>query len=276
MKKANTQYFLYDDDRFDYAPLVEPTSQAAMQGYKAVAWNTNLNMTGWWQGRNVIGMTTDDKLFDMGKGDISQTVQIQTTWKAGAQMPWTWEPAQGVNDKMTIAADVAMPVSFGNNLRQAVLGYRMEDVSAIQAGTDHGQRIWLQFATFDSQNVKRPMEIYFDPYTSFRDIVVTLQIRKGEYSQFFDFSKSANVQQNAYDSLLHFEVTQSRQQFSNLLSHVENVLGVDLQNETGYHSMIQALVSPEMATFPQGAPQFGIGHFGAQQMAIMNFQVYDV
>lgn len=274
-KRAFADYLLYDEDRFDYSGLVEPTSQAAMLGYKAIAWNTSLGMTGWWQGRNVIGMTTNDSLFDMSKGDISQAVQIQQTFAPHQKLVWLWEPAQGVNDKLVVSADVAMPVSWGSNLRQANHLYRFEDVSHLQAGTDHGQRLWIQPSFHDSQNVNRPMDVYRDPYTNFEDIVVNVQIKKGEYGQFFDFSKSANITQTAHDDLRHFEVTQTRQQFSALISHVEKVLGVDLQNEAGYWSLIQAGITAEMASFPQNAPKWGIGHEGAQQMAMMNLEVFD-
>jgi hypothetical protein len=244
-----------------------------MLGYKAVAWNTSLGMTGWWQGRNVIGMTTNDANFNMAASDISQAVQIQQTWAAGENLPWLWEYDQGVNDKIGIACDIAMPVSYGTNLRQAVLGFRYEDISATQAGADHGQRLWIQFATFDSQNVNRPLYIYKDPYTANLDIVATVQIHKGQNTEFFDFSGSAEIQQNAYNDLQHFEVTQTRTQMYNLIKHIETQTGLDLQDQVGYWSMIQALVSPEMASF--AVPQWGIGDHGAQQMALMNFEVWD-
>jgi len=274
-KKLNTQYFLYDDGAFDYSPMVEPTSQNAMLGYKAVAWNTDLSMTGWWQGRNVIGMTTNDLLFDMSKGDISQAVQIQQTWKPYDNLPWLWEAAQGVNDSIHISAEVAMPVSYGTNLKQANFLFRYEDVSHLQAGTNHGQRLWLQAHIFDSQNINRPIDIYRDPYTNFEDIVVNVQIKPNTYGDYFDFRNSAGIQQNAYDNLLHFEFGQSRLQLDNLLRFVERDEGIDLQNETGYWSLIQVGITAEMATFPTGAHKFGIGSFGAQQMAIMDLAVWD-
>ncbi len=273
-KKANVKYFLYDDDRFDYTGLVEPVSQAAMLGYKAVAWNTDLSMTGWWQGRNVIGMTTNDKLFDITK-EISQAVQIQETHKPYEELPWLWEKNQGVNDKIVMSADVAMPVSWGTNLQQANFLLRYEDVSRLQPGTDHGQRLWVQPAFFDNKFNTRPIEIYQDPYTGFQDIVVNVQIKPGNYSQYFDFSKSNTLQMKAYDNLLHFEVSQSRQQFSDMLILVEKTLGIDIQNEAGYWSLIQEGITAEMASFPAYAPKWGIGDHGAQQMAMMNLEIYD-
>lgn len=275
MKKPNVNYFFHDDFIFDYSGLVEPTSQAAMLGYKAIAWNTSLNMTGWWQGRNVIGMTTNDSLFDMSKGDISQAVQIQQTWKAGENLPWLWEAAQGVNDKMTISTKAAVPVSWGSNLQQSNFLIRYEDVSKLQAGTDHGQRLWIQPVFFDNKYPYRPMEVYKDPYTNFEDIVVNVSIKRGEKSEYFDFSKSAEIQQHAFNDLRDFEVTQSRAQFDLLLRHIETRLGVDLQNETGYYSVIQAGVTSEMASFPANAPKWGIGHEGAMQSAFSEIHFYD-
>lgn len=274
-KKPNTSYFLYDDGVFDYTGLVEPTSQNAMLGYKAIAWNTGLQWTGWWQGRNVLGMSTTDPLFDMSKGDISQAVQIQQTWKPYAQLPWLWESNQGQSDSIHISAEVAMPVSYGTNLRQANFLFRYEDVSKLQPGTDHGQRIWIQPSFFDSQNIKRPIDIYRDPYTNYEDIVVNVQIRPNEYKDYFDFSGSAAIQQSAHDNLLHFEFGQSRLQLDNLLRLIERDEGIDLQNETGYWSLIQVGITAEMASFPANAPKFGIGSYGAQQMAMMDLAVWD-
>lgn len=254
-------YFLYDDGQFDYSPLIEPASQSAMLGYKAVAWNTGLGQTGWWQGRNVIGMTTNDLLFDINN-EISQTVQIQETHNPYEDMPWAWEPNQGVNDTIGISADVAMPVSWGNNLRQANFLLRYEDVST-------GQRLWIQPVFFDSQNVNRPMDIFYDPYTGYQDIVVSVQMRG--VSPYFTFT--GEIQQNAYNDLVHYEVTQTRQQFGDLLNHIEGALGVDVQNEPGYWSLIQEGITAEMASF--AVEKWGIGDHGAQQMAVMNLEVRD-
>lgn len=274
-KRAGAKYYLYDDGVFDYTGLVEPTSQNAMLGYKAIAWNTHLDMTGWWQGRNVIGMTTNDSLFDMSKGDISQAVQVQMTHKPYDVLPWLWEANQGVNDKLVQAADVAMPVSWGTNLQQANFLLRYEDVSKLQAGTDHGQRLWVQAAFFDNKYNTRGIEIYKDPYTGYQDIVVNVQIKPGQHGAYFDFSNSNTLQMTAYDDLKHFEFTQTRAQFSNMLTLVEQKLGVDIQNEAGYWSLIQEGITAEMATFPANAPKWGIGDHGAQQMAMMNLEVFD-
>lgn len=273
-KKPNTLYFLYDDDRFDYTPLYEPNNINQIWGYHAVAWNTGFQWTGWWEGRNVVGMSTSDPLYNINT-DISQAVQIQQAQKPYENLPWLWEAAQGVNDKIVIAADVAMPVSWGTNLQQANFLFRYEDVSHIQPGTDHGQRLWIQPIFFDNRNPNRPIEIYRDPYTNYEDLVVNLPIKPGTYTKYFDFSKSSSIKSTAHNEMYHYEVTQSRQQFNDLIILVEKTTGVDLQNETGYYSLIQEGITAEMASFPASNPMYGIGDHGAQQMAWMNLEVYD-
>lgn len=276
------KYFLYDDDRFDYTGLVEPASEAAMIGYHAVSWNTSLTMTGWWQDRNVIGMTTADPLFSLGQGgnanDISQAVQIQQKWYAGQQLPWLWESGQGQQDKLAMAADVAVPVSWGTNLQQSNFLLRYEDVSAKLPAWGHGQRLWIQAFTFDNKHPARPMEIYRDPYTEGRDIVINVPIKAGTYSQFFDFSGSTSLQSTAFDDLRDFHFSQTRQQFTDLLAHVERTLGVDIQNESGWWSLLQVGYTSEMASLPatdSRSAAWGIGDHGAMQTAIMNLEVWD-
>ncbi len=86
---------MYDDDVLGYRPNVEPKSESALFGYTATAWNTDLRYTGLWQGRSVVGITTNDKLFDMKAGDISQAVQIQEFHETFEQLPWLCEIGQG-------------------------------------------------------------------------------------------------------------------------------------------------------------------------------------
>lgn len=274
-------YYLKDDDIFDYSPLIEPTSERQMLGYKAVAWNTGLQWTGWWQGRNVIGMSTTDPMFNPNGGsanDISQAVQIQQTWEDGAVLPWLWETGQGQSDKLGMAIDVAIPVSYGTNLQQSNFLLRYEDISANIPQWGHGQRLWVQAFTFDNKYPNRPMEIYQDPYTDGRDIVVNVPIIKGTNTQFFDFSQSANLQTKAFDDLRDFNFTQTRQQFTDLLVHIEKTLKVDIQNESGYWSILQAGYTSEMASIPVSDwrnAAWGIGDHGAMQTAMMNLEVWD-
>ena len=268
-------FFLFDDGAFDYTGLVEPKSQKSMVGYHATAWNTDLSYTGRYKGMNVVGITTNDKLFDMSKGDISQAVQIQKVWNPHDVLPWLWEKDQGIYDKLTIEYQTAVHISWGNNLQQVNSLLRFEDVSKLQAGTDHGQRLWIQCISFDNKYQNRPMEIYRDPYTNFEDIVVNVPIIKGTHTDMFDFSKSANITGKAHSDLRDIEITIARWQFNNILAKVEKVLGVDLQNEAGYWSLIQAGATNEMASFPIGQSKWGIGHEGAMQVQYENLMVYD-
>lgn len=275
-------YFLYDDGMFDYTPIVEPQSEKLLKGYQAKSWNAGFEITGWWQGRNVIGLTTNDKLFNPAGGnvnDISQAIQIGNTWSDKPLHPWIWEPLQGQNDKYGKAIDVAVPVSYGTNLQQSNFYDRWEDTSYINPAWGHGQRLWIQTFTFDNKYANRPMEIYLDPYTDGRDIVVNVPIIKGTYGQFFDFSKSTmNLQTKAFDDLRHVEVTQTRQQFTDLLYHVEKVTGINLQNESGWWKLLQAGYTSEMASIPASdwrSSAWNIGDHGAMQTAWMNLEVWD-
>jgi hypothetical protein len=275
-------YFLFDDGIFDYQGIVEPTSENQLLGYKAIAWNTTLQWTGWWQDRNVIGMSTTDPLFNPQGGnvnDISQAVQIGQKWNAGTIHPWIWEAGQGQADTFNRAIDAAIPISYGTNLQQSNFYDRWEDTSYINPEWGHGQRLWIQTFVFDNKNPARPMEIYFDPYTEGRDIVVNVPIIKGTYTQFFDFSKSEiNLQTTAWNDLKHVEVNQTRQQFTDLLIHVENFTGIDLQNESGWWSLMQAGYTSEMASIPANdwrSSAWGIGDHGAMQTAMMNMEVWD-
>lgn len=273
MKRPGRKYFLYDDGPLDYSPLIEPRSQATMLGYKAVAWNTDLSMTGLWQGKNVLAMTTASPLFDIAQ-EISQGIQVQNTWNAYEQLPWLWTE-RGQAYELTIELDYAVPVSWGNNLRQAVAGYRFEDVSAPQEGTGHGQRLWVQFGLFDSLYPNRGIEIWSDPHTNHEDVALQVPVAPdGRYAEYFDFSGSTTgIRSGAFSDMQHIEVSMSRQQFTNLIALVEDRLGVDLQNESGYWSMIHAMgASVEMASF--ATPQWGIADHGAMQMAVANLEVF--
>lgn len=263
--------FLFDDDEFDYAPLLEPTSQQQMYGYHAVAWNTDFSITGYWQGHNVLAMTTDSPLFDIhNEPTHSQGIQVQHTWNAHEQMPWLWT-TQGQSYELTTELDYSVPVSWGNNLRQVVSGYRFEDVSSEYMDTGHGLRLWVQFGLFDNLYPDRPISVWHDAHTG-EDIAV--QIPLGQSSPFFDFSGSTTgIRNQQFNEMEHVEISMSRQQFTDLLIYIENQLDMDIQNESGYWSMIQAMpASVEMASFP--VPQWGIGDHGAIQMFAENLMVY--
>ena len=276
------RFLIADYDVLDYQGIVEPTSESQMLGYKAVAWNTGLQWTGWWQGRNVMGMSTADPLFSHGQGgnvnDVSQAIQIQYTWKAGEKMEWLWEAEQGQSDYFGMKALVAQPISYGTNHQASNFLLRYEDISSFNPDWGHGQRLWIQAFTFDNKYPHRPMEIYLDPYTDGRDIVVNVPIRQGTYGQYFDFSGSAEIQQFAHDDLRVYSMGQNRQQFTDLTYLAEAITGIDLQNESGYWSVIQAGFTSEMASFQPTdwrSAAWGIGDHGAQQTAVMNIEVWD-
>lgn len=254
------EYFLTDEGQFDYTEVINPTSQQQMYGYKAVGWNTDFSMTGWWQNMNVIALTTDSPLYDPDNGRLdshSQAVQVQQTWAAGEKMPWLWTE-RGQDYTFTAETDMQVLGSWGDNLQQALMLTRFEDVSS-------GQRLWVQFRTFDNKYPDRPMDIFSDPHTGHQDIVVNIDVVPGTYSEFVSFDNSDTMQSDAYSGFMHFEANMSRQQFTNILLQVEESLGIDIQNESGYWSLIQAGVSPEMAS---GFPEWGIGDFGAMQIAV--------
>lgn len=281
MKYKPQQFYLYDDGYFDYRGVVEPRSLNEIIGYTATAWNTGLQHTGWWQGRNVIGISTTDPLFSHGKGgnvnDVSQAVQIQQTFNKPLH-PWIWEADQGHSDIIGMKAKVAQPISWGTNHQASNFLLRLEDTSAFNSDWGHGQRLWIQVFTFENKYPNRPMEIYMDPYTDGRDIVVNVPLKKGTYEQFFDFSGSADVQSKAYNNLLDFQWHQSRKQYTDLTYKVERDLGIDIQNESGYWKILQTGFTSETASFQVSdwrSKAWDIGDHGAMQTAIMDLQVYD-
>jgi hypothetical protein len=258
-KKSSTQYFLQDDGRFDYSPLVNPASQAAMLGYRAIGWDVSFAMTGRWQGENVFAITTQDKEFNISK-EVAQGIQLQHTWEAGEQLPWLWEANQGQQDTLNFSFDYRVPVSVGDNLRMVIGGYRFEDILS-------GQRIWFQFQAFDSQNVNRPLQIYRDPHTGGEDIVIQAQINKARDYR-FDFSRSDEIRQNAFTDYHHVEVGMTRQTFTDYL------IQAGVNHEAGYWSLIQAMpFSVETASFE--VPKWGIGDDGAIQVMVNNVEVWD-
>lgn len=265
-KIQGSDIFIFDDGQLDpYQTRINPNSISQIWGWKAIGWNTDFAMTGWWQGHNVFAMTTNSQEFHPADtpASRSQAIQMQRAWQAGEEMPWLWT-ARGQEYTFTIEGDIGMPVSWGDNLRQALMLTRFEDV------VSH-QRLWVQFRTFDSNNTHRGIQVYSDPHTNYQDIVVNIEARPGTYSQFVNFDHSATIQQHAHADAFHFEASMSRQQFTNLLLHVESALGADIQTESGYWSLIQAGFSPEMAS---GYAQWGIGDHGAMQMTMENLAVW--
>lgn len=259
--------WLFDDGQLDtYQTKINPNSISQIWGWKAIGWNTDFSMTGWWQGQNVFALTTASQLYnpENGRADShSQAIQMQMAWQAGKEMPWLWT-ARGQDYTFTIEGDLSMPVSWGDNLQQGLMLTRFEDVSS-------GQRLWVQFRTFDNQNTDRGIQIYSDPHTDYQDIVVNIEVKPGTYQHLVSFDDSASIQGEAHSDVFHFEASMSRQQFTNLLYEVENALGIDIQNESGYWSLIQAGFSPEMAS---GFPQWGIGEQGAMQMTMEDLAVW--
>jgi hypothetical protein len=260
------EYFFTDDGQFDYETIYNPNSVEQMYGYKAVGWNTDFSMTGWWQGQNVFALTTDSPLYDPNNGRPdahSQAIQLQYTWESGDEMPWLWTN-RGQDYTFTIEGDLSVPVSWGDNLQQGLMLTRFGDVSS-------GQKLWVQFRMFDNLYPGRPIDIFSDPHTNYEDIVVNIDIVKDSYNQFVSFANSAEIETDAFSDVRHFEANMSRQQFTDLLIHAEQTLGIDIQNESGYWSLVQAGFSPEMAS---GFPQWGIGDTGAMQAAMDNISVW--
>lgn len=252
-------YFLYDDGYFDYKPLLNPISQAAMLGDKLIGWDMSFAMTGRWHGENVFAVTTSDKEFNI-KTEVAQGFQLQETFAVGAKLPWLWEVGQGQNDILGFSFDYRVPVSVGDNLRMVIGGYRFEHIST-------HERVWFQFQAFDSQNVNRPLQIYKDPHTGYADTVVQVQIDKDrDYG--FDFSQSDEIRNTAFTDYKHIEVEMTRQVFTDYL------IAAGLPSEAGYWSMIQAMpFSVETASFE--VPKWGIGDDGAIQVMAQNVAVWD-
>lgn len=256
--------FIFDEGRLDdYDTHINATSRADLIGWSATAWNTDLSMTGWWQGMNVFAMTTNSPLYNPDGNRLdakSQAIQMQQAWETWEEMPWLWTD-KGQDYTLTMSMEQKMPVSWGNNLQQGLMFTRFEDVTS-------GQKLWVQFHTFNNRNGEF-LDIYRDPHTGNQDIVINLSISEGN-AHLFDFSASDTIKQHAYDEFNHYEVGMSRGQFTHLIGMAENALGIDLQNESGYWSMIQAGWSPEMAS---NIPELGIGEQGAMQMAMENLSL---
>lgn len=257
MKIQDAQVFDFTDG---YERLVEPQSQSLVHGWQAVAWNHDLGMTGWWQGRNVCGISTDSQMFDMARGDVSQAVQFMQSWNNNGFHPFIWD-VDGMNDRITLAADVAMPVSYGTNLRQGAFLLRLHD-------TQTGYDLWIQPQFFNNKYSQIPLQIERDAYTP-NGIVVTASMQAGSKDAYFDFTQSeGSTQSTAFNALTHYEFSINRYQFAAIVQETESRLGIDLSGEPYQYTATSAGLSIEQASFMAGQDHgWGIGDTGGMQLA---------
>lgn len=251
---------------FHYQQEFNPNVESANSGFKAISYSQDFSMTGWWQNINTVAITTSSPV--LGSWPVwnnsynNQEIRIQQGWQDGEALPWLWT-GRGQDYTLTLSATKSLPVAYGDAMMQGLLGFRFEHILS-------GERLWVQMRTFNSAGDAPRLEIAQDMHTG-TDYMVNAQGLEGDYLNFFNIDQ---VRDTTWINQTGIDFSMTRGQFTNLLQHTNNTLGINLDDESGYWELDFVHVAIEQASAIDGvANPWNLGSDGHMQMQVSEFQL---